>query len=350
MKMKKILSLALVVVMVLSVVALVGCNGDKKPSGDDAASALKFGMGIAAGYGEAKNADGDTNGAGQVDSDVAAVLVDADGKIVKIALDTIQNKVAFTSEGKGVELGEFKTKYELGADYGMAPAKIDKNGDGVTKEWNEQADAFLKLAEGKTIDEIKALAAEDGYGVADVQTAGCTIHVSGFVSAIEKAVASAADSKATANDTIKIAVSSKGSVTDATAEKEGLIQVDSTVVAAVTNAEGKVVVSSTDCFQAKFGFDVKGVATEAAELKTKKELGKDYGMEAAAVDKNGDGVAKEWDAQAADFDAALVGKTAAEISALAAEDGYGVADLQTAGCTINVAEMVKAAVKASTVA
>ncbi len=350
MKMKKILSLALVLVMVLSVVALVGCVGDKEPSGDDAATTLKFGMGVSAGYGEKKNADGETNGAGQVDADIAAVLVDADGKIVKCVLDTVQNKVAFTSEGKGVELGEFKTKHEQGTDYGMSAAKIDKNGDGVTKEWNEQADDFVKLVEGKTIEEVKALMAEDGYGVADVQTAGCTIHVSGFVSAIEKAVAAAVDSKATKDDTLKLGIVSKGTITDATAEKDGLIQVDSTIVAAVTDAEGKVVISSTDCFQAKFDFTAKGEAKEAAELKTKKELGKDYGMEAAKIDKNGDGIAKEWDAQAADFDAALVGKTATEITALAAEDGYGVADIQTAGCTINIGDMVKAAVKAATVA
>ena len=57
------------------------------------------------------------------------------------------------------------------------------------------------------------------------------------------------------------------------------------------------------------------------------------------------GAAKEWFEQADAFDAACVGKTAAEIAGLQAEDGKGVADLQAAGCTIYVTGFVKAATK-----
>jgi hypothetical protein len=57
------------------------------------------------------------------------------------------------------------------------------------------------------------------------------------------------------------------------------------------------------------------------------------------------GAKNEWYAQAAAFDAACIGKTAAEISALMGSDGKGVADLQTAGCTIYVSGFVKAASK-----
>ena len=70
-------------------------------------------------------------------------------------------------------------------------------------------------------------------------------------------------------------------------------------------------------------------------------------MASYGKDLNGDGTVKEWFEQAAAFDAACKGKTAAEISALAVETGYGVEDLQTAGCTINVSNMIKAAVKAA---
>ena len=63
------------------------------------------------------------------------------------------------------------------------------------------------------------------------------------------------------------------------------------------------------------------------------------------------GAAKEWNEQADAFDATCVGKTATEIAALVAENGYnGVDALVSAGCTIGVADMVKAAVKAATVA
>ena len=71
-------------------------------------------------------------------------------------------------------------------------------------------------------------------------------------------------------------------------------------------------------------------------------------MAAYGTDLNKDGVVKEWNEQAAAFDAALAGKNADEIAGLE-KDGYGSADLQTAGCTIAVSDMVKAAVKAATV-
>ena len=158
--MKKILSLALVLVMVLSVAALVGCGGEKAPAddGETAATALKFGLGVVSSYGEAKDADGETNGEGEFDTTAVAVLLDADGKIAAIDLDTAQIKTAWTSEGKVIATEELRTKYDKGADYGMAAAitydaKNDKNGDGKTLEWNEQADAFMATAKGKTLEE-----------------------------------------------------------------------------------------------------------------------------------------------------------------------------------------------------
>ena len=68
-----------------------------------------------------------------------------------------------------------------------------------------------------------------------------------------------------------------------------------------------------------------------------------------SVVSDGDGVTLEWYAQAAEFDKALAGKTAAEIGGLVVE-GYGSEELQTAGCSISVGDMVAAAVKAATVA
>ena len=72
---------------------------------------------------------------------------------------------------------------------------------------------------------------------------------------------------------------------------------------------------------------------------SKKEAGTNYGMVAFGNAK------KEWFEQAAAFDAACVGKTGAEIAGLVAADGKGVADLQSAGCTVYVTGFVKAAEK-----
>lgn len=350
--MKKILSLALVLVMVLSVAALVGCSGDE--TNTDNAATLKFGLGVVSNFGDSSDADGETNGQGEFNTTAVAVLLDAEGKIAAIDLDTAQIKTAWTSDGKVVATEDLRTKYEKGTDYGMAAygKDMDKNGDGKVLEWNEQADAFMATAKGKTLAEVKALMAEDGYATGDLATAGCTIHVTDFVAALEKAVAAAADSKATANDKLVVALVAANSHSnkDATDEAAGLAQIDTTISAVVTDADGKVVVAKTDCVQGKMTFDVTGKATYdlTTEIKTKLELGTDYGMAAYGAKHDGtEGAVKEWNEQAAAFDAALVGKTSADFAALAGEDGYATGDLATAGCTMGIGDMIKAATAAT---
>ncbi len=331
--MKIVFSAVLALLMLLSVISLAGCGK---------AETLKFGMGIYSYTEEATNADGDTNGEGEAIHTAAAVLLNADGKIVKCVIDTADITVAYTSEGKAVASEEFKTKYELGSDYGMVAY------GGAAKEWYEQVDAFVSVVEGKTIDEVKALVADGGKGTEDVITAGCTIGITDFISALENAVKNATDSDATADDTLKLGVVSAAETKDATEEADGSNEVSTTVVAAVLK-DSKVVASSTDVVSAEFTFNAKGESTvaESGALTTKKQAGANYGMASYGTDLNGDGTVKEWNEQAAAFDEALKGKTADEISALAVDTGYGVESLQTAGCTINVNDMVKAAVKAA---
>ena len=57
------------------------------------------------------------------------------------------------------------------------------------------------------------------------------------------------------------------------------------------------------------------------------------------------GAAKEWNEQAAAFDAFVIGKTASEIGSMADAEGKGPADLQAAGCTIAVTGFTKAGAK-----
>lgn len=351
--MKKVISIALVVMLAISVIAMVGCgNKPETNTGDDApAATLKFGMGVVASLGEAKNADGDTNGSGNFETTAVAVLLDAENKIVAIDIDSADIKTVWTSEGKVVATEDFATKYEKGADYGMAAyGKKHDGSEGAVKEWNEQADAFIATAKGKTLDEVKAMMGEDTYATGDLATAGCTISVAGFVGALEKAVANAADSKATAENKLNLAIVSSATNKDAVEDAEGSVEISSTVVAAVVDAEGKVVVSKTDSVSGKNTFDAKGVATAdtKAAIKTKLELGTDYGMAAYGKKHDGsEGAVKEWNEQAAAFDATLVGKTAADFAALADADGFGTGDLATAGCTIGVTDMIAAATKAT---
>ena len=349
--MKKIISLLLVVFMVVSFAACGTKPTTDENNGDDVAATLKFGMGIVASYGDAKDADGDTNGECKAETTAVAVLLDDEGKFVDIAIDAVDAKAAWTSEGVASATEEVKTKYELGTAYNMAAYGKKHDGtDGKVLEWFEQIDAFVATAKGKTLDEVKAFVGEDTYTTGDLAAAGCTISVGSIMAALEEAVKNAAASEATAEDTVKIAFATSVENTDATEEKEGSVEFEETIVAAVTDKDGKVVVAKTDCAQIKVTFDTKGVATvdTTAEIKTKLDLGTDYNMAAYGKKHDGsDGAVKEWFEQAAAFDAALVGKTASEFASLADADGYGTGDLATAGCTIGISDMIKAADKAA---
>jgi hypothetical protein len=131
------------------------------------------------------------------------------------------------------------------------------------------------------------------------------------------------------------------STADATEEKDGSNQVETTVFAAAVDAEGKVLVAASDCVQVKFTFNAAGASTldTTKAISSKREAGASYGMVAYG------GAAKEWFEQADAFNALCVGKTAAEIKALCAADNYGTDEVKTAGCTILVNGLTKAAAK-----
>ena len=334
--MKRILSLCLAILMIAAV--MVSCD-KKEPT-------LKLGLGVYTYYDKATNADADVNGKGEAVTTAAAVLLDKDNKIVKCVVDSLDVTVEYTSDGKFVAKESFQTKYEKGASYGMVAY------GGATKEWFEQVDAFCALIVGKTADEVKALMVNNDKGNSDVINAGCTITISDFVYAIEKAIANAVDSEATASHTLRLGIVAEHSGSNATAEKDGKSEVEAAIVAAAVDADGKVSAISSDSVQIAFAFDAAGAAkTDVSKaIATKKDKGAAYGMAQYGQDLNGDGTVKEWHEQAAAFDAACIGKTATEIAGLKAENGYGVEALQSAGCTVAVDAMVKAAVKAATVA
>ena len=329
--MKRIVAFSLCVLMLVMAV-LTGCNNAE--NGSDASETVKFGAGVYVSTPSVTDATEDKNGSGKLDVTVAAVTVDADGKIVSCAVDTASNTVGFTFDGKAVANEAFKTKYELGADYNMVAY------GGAVKEWFEQADAFEALIAGKTLDEVKALVAEGNKGTEEVVNAGCTIMIDEFVGAIEKAY-NAASAEVKADSALKVKVATEQTCSDAEEEKDGSNKVAVNVFAAAEDAEGKVLAASSDCVEVTFTFDMNGVSTldTTKEVLSKKEQGDSYGMVAYG------GAQKEWYEQAAAFDAACVGKTADEIASFVGEDGRGVEEIQNAGCTIYVTGFVKAASK-----
>ena len=282
--MKRIVSLLLVAVLAIGALALVACNNETPEKN------VKLGLGVNVTV-KATDATEDADGQGQATFTAAVVTVDENGKIVACVLDTADNTVKYTNTGKAVANKEFQTKYELGADYNMVAY------GGAAKEWFEQADAFASVVKGKTLDEVKALVAEGGKGTDAVINAGCTITVTDFVLAIEKAYNNAKDSAAVASSTIKLGVYTAQTTKDATEEANGQNKVETNFFASAVDAEGKIVAATVDTVEVDFTFDATGAskfdATKA--VLTKREKGADYGMVAYG------GAAKEWFEQADAF-------------------------------------------------
>ncbi len=275
---------------------------------------LKIGLAIVTGIGESSNATADKNGEGKYDVTMVAVLVDKDEIIRDCIIDGISTSVKFDINGKITsDLTKApQTKNELGDSYGMVAY------GGAKLEWYAQADALAKFAVGKTVAELKN-GAIDKTGKAPAGSdlaSSATIYLGGYVSAIESAVTKAQNLGAKAGDTLKMAtVTSVGSSADASADKDGATQLDATVTA-LTLKDGIITSCTIDSVQAKVNFDATGNTTSdlIAAVKTKNELGKDYGMVAWGQAKY------EWNEQAASFAKYVVGKTAAEVSGIAVND------------------------------
>ena len=329
------------IVKVLAILVLVCTFGTLMVSckKDPVLNDYKLGLGVTVSLESSKT------GTAQVDATAATVVTDKDGKIVLCRIDVAQNKVPIAN-GVATIPAEFKTKMELGDAYGMA-GKVDNNGDGVMKEWYEQVKAFETYVVGKTAAEVEGIATEfvNGHYIAKDEallTAGCTIQITDFISAVVKACKDdqAVSFKSEGNFTLGVALNSYNDGTkDATADATGTVQVYSDIAASVVEG-GKIVASINDAIQPKIIFNAAGEITDKKFSDTKRVLKGGYGM-AGKVDNNGDGVMKEWFEQSAAFSSFVVGKTAAEVKALEtqAANGHDIAKddaLLTAGCTIQI--------------
>ena len=336
--MKKIIAIMLAA---LSLLSLAACGAKEAD--------YKLGMGV-----ELSTASSKENNA-QVDATVAAVILDANGKIVQCRIDVAQNKMDVT--GGAVDTAKtFETKMELGSRYGMAGI-VDNNGDGVMKEWNEQANAFEAYVVGKTAAEVKAIQTQEANGhliAVDeaLLKAGCSMQITDFITAVAKACEDKFAVSFKAGEGFKLgvaAVSEASESTAATAEADGVAKLYSEFGAAVVGADGKVLAALHDMIQPVINVSLDGAITGANVKPTKRELGADYGMVAygAAI--------AEWDAQAAAFTNYCVGKTAAEIKAIELktnDHGYQVPADETlyAACSMQITGAMAVVAKAAEIA
>lgn len=103
-------------------------------------------------------------------------------------------------------------------------------------------------------------------------------------------------------------VTKVGSIADATAEKNGASQVNTTVCSVVLDADGKILSVIWDVQQTKIQFNVEGKVVDTPENPlTKLEKGEAYGMRKASA------IGKEWFEQIAAFREYVTGKTVDEV-------------------------------------
>ena len=115
----------LMVLVCLFALTLVACTNEETPNTPETKEVeYTLGMGVVV------NADEAATGTAQVDSTVAAVVYDKDGKIVACRIDALQNKASITD---GVLAStNLTSKADLKENYNMAKygANMDWNGDG----------------------------------------------------------------------------------------------------------------------------------------------------------------------------------------------------------------------------
>jgi len=351
MKMKRLVVLLSVILLVTALVT--GCGkteSDKKEPGKTETGQTETGKtdsesaktGLAVITGLSKSTDAGTDpGLAQVDSTVVAVLVDNSGKILDCVIDSVQSKINFDSSGKLITPIDtlFPTKNELGKDYGMHKAS------GIGKEWNEQAAVLAEYVKGKTVNEIKSIAVDgSGHPTGSDLKASVTISISGYIDAIEKAVAQAQELGASTSDKLGLGIITNMSHSVDAGDDPGLAEAYSTYVVITQDSGGKITSCIIDASQGKVNFDKSGKITSdiQASVKTKNELGKDYGMAKASS------IGKEWYEQAAAFAQYVTGKTPAEVASIAVdEDGKATDSDLLASVTVSIDGFKEALAKAA---
>ncbi len=324
--MKKIFAMLLCLVMVMSMLTGCGSKGE----------AVKTGLGVVTSIEKSTDATADADGLGEVDSMIAAVLVDKDGKIVDCKIDAAQTKVNFSAEGK--------VTTDLASV--VQPKQEKKGSSSIGKEWYEQANGFAKYCIGKTVDQIKGIAVNEEGVASDADLAATiTVHIGDFVEVVSKAVANATDLGAKKGD--KFGLGTTTDITgseDATAEAEGTAEAYSYYTAVTLDKNSKISSCVIDASIGDINFSTTGAISTDLTVgpQTKQELKEAYDMKKAS------GIGKEWYEQANAFAKYATGKTVADIKGIAVtEDGKASSADLTASVTVHVTPFITNVEKAA---
>lgn len=178
----------------------------------------------------------------------------------------------------------------------------------IVTKWDEQIQVLEEYVIGKTAEEVAGIAVDDATKPTDVDlVAGVTIKIGDYKKAIVEAAQNAEALGTQEGDKLGLGIiTNMNKSKDADGDKEGQCQAYSTYVAVTTDGSGKITAAIIDCTQGTVKFDTAGKITSDLKsgVKTKRQLGDDYGMRSAS------GIGKEWFEQAASMEDYLVGRTA----------------------------------------
>ena len=333
--MKKIL--ALLLVLTLLAVTFVGCTpAEEEPAEDpaveapadeeeveeeedaeedveeeeettgEAGSVASFGLGQNISIAKSRPS-GDQTAQAQADVTIAAVGFDVEGKVASVTIDVAQTRVAYDEDMQVTSdlEEEVPTKKELEDDYGMRGASE------IDAEWYEQAEALEEWMIGKTVDEITGMEVKEvdeaHQHVPDVEelTSSVTITVEGYLEAVEEAW----ENREEVSGAETVGLGIKTSIAKSTSEQA---QVDTTMAATAFDSDGNVAGAQIDVAQIRVAFDEEGQITTdlEEEVRTKVELGDDYGMVGAS------GIDAEWYEQMEALEDWMVGKSVDEITGM----------------------------------
>lgn len=274
----------------------------------------------------------DQDRAGKIELAAAAVLLDGEGKLESILLDELEVSVSADSTGHVTLPTDWRTKRQKGGDYPLAEVSSLKKG------WAEQVDAFSSYLIGMTPEQVSMLKVDkDGKPTDADLLSGCTIAVDRYRDAVTRACANARALGAAKGDRAALGIEAVNGTSDITAtdDKDVNAQVDVSIVALTTDADHRVTSAVADMAEPALTVVSDGGVTAPDLVKTKLELGEDYGMRGASA------LGKEWYEHSEGFCDALKGKTRTEIAGLSGGD----ADLK-ALCTIDITDLQKAALDA----
>ena len=157
--MKKILTILVITVLLVS--TLAGCN--KAPVEKDLS--LSIGVVVTESLAKAK-----------LTESVAAIVTDAEGKIVLCRIDCVEYTAKF-DEGGALDTTSPISKVAAGDSYGAMPAGT----------WEAQAKALENYVTGKTQSEVSAIALDGGVATDADLKASCSVNITDVLAAIDNA-------------------------------------------------------------------------------------------------------------------------------------------------------------------